>query len=116
MLAIANVPKALFDDVDLEEELLLLLEVSALATAKVVRGLLLFSTLPDPPFDLLAALTANSVLAGLLPIELKTSASVVETWLEDRASAARGFTFPLTTPESSTAFLRLLLLLLLWLS
>jgi len=104
MLATANVPSALLLDEELEDDL----GVKALATARVVIALPLPKILPDPPLDLSAALTAKSVLVGLLPKELRRSALCVDTWLSDNASAARGFTLPLATPESNTAFLRLL--------
>jgi len=82
--------------------------VKALATAKVVS---VFPPKPPPPW-LEPAPRASSVLAGELPMEVMTAASVVETCeLSSIATAASGFTFPLATPESSTTFFKELSLL-----
>jgi hypothetical protein len=108
-LNVANVPRALL----LEEDSPSFFGLKALATTKVLRG---SPFNKPPPLELRPeepAPNANRVLVVLWPIELINRASVVDTpLLLSIATAAKGFTFPLATPDKSTAFLRPSLLLL----
>lgn len=87
------------------EESVFLLPPNAPASAKVAKVLLEDPPLPLPPPS--PPLTASSVVAGLLPRELITTASVVDIpLLLSMATAANGLILPLVTPDNKIIFFK----------
>jgi len=92
-------------------ESVFLLPPNAPTSAKVAKVLL--EDPPLPPLPPSPPLTASSVVAGLLPRELITTASVVDMpLLLSMATAANGLILPLVTPDNKIIFFQRVLLLI----